>query len=147
MIYSAADNQHMMTWKNRSTRITIFDSRVLFTMHRASCKDRSISSSMKSFAPLSIIETYTIENHQALCNYLQIKFVPPIANLLKIGMEKVQTALVFFMPFTRITSSSAILSSTTSSACPRNDESNVSSPSMSANVLTWKVQLLSHQKS
>jgi hypothetical protein len=40
---------------------TMFDSRVLFTMHNASCKDLSISSSMKSFAPLSIMETCITE--------------------------------------------------------------------------------------
>lgn len=56
----------------------------------------------------------------------------------KIGKKKPLTALEFFVPLIKITSSSAMRSSITSSACPRSDKSNVSSPSMSANVVTFK---------
>jgi len=51
--------------------------------------------------------------------------------------SKPLTALEVLVPLIMITASSAIRSSTTSSAVPRNDGSKVSSPSISANVETY----------
>lgn len=51
--------------------------------------------------------------------------------------KQLLTAFVFFVPFSRTASHPAMDVSTTSSAYPRNEKSNVSSPSISAKVETW----------